>query len=54
MDGLQRGKDGRVLKLGTHGAHGAHRANPARASRWRAKARPQAQSRPLKAAPPGR
>ncbi len=38
----------RVSKLG------AHRANPGRASRWRAKARPQAQSRPLKAAPPGR
>ncbi len=30
------------------------RANPAQAFRWRAKARPRAQSRPLKAAPPGR
>ncbi len=29
-------------------------ANPARASQWRVKARPRAQSRPLKAAPPGR
>ncbi len=32
---------------------GAHRVNPARAFRWRAKTRPRAQSRPLKAAPPG-
>ncbi len=33
---------------------GLVRSNPARASQWRAKARPQAQNRPVKAAPPDR